>query len=191
MSNELSDNELLQLLPTAGEKAVEQIFRRHYGPVCRAVFRIVPNAETAEDLAQEVFYELWRRRNNMQISTSLPAYLRRAAINKALNHIRDQKIKWTDDAELPSIAGDNPGIQREMEAGELQALVDQYIEKLPEKCRLVFVLSRYESLSHAEIAEQLNISTKTVENQITKALRFLRSALEPYLGLILLIFVNG
>lgn len=191
MSNELSDNELLQLLPTAGEKAVEQIFRRHYGSVCRAVFRIVPNAETAEDLAQEVFYELWRRRNNMQISTSLPAYLRRAAINKALNHIRDQKIKWTDDAELPSIAGDNPGIQREMEAGELQALVDQYIEKLPEKCRLVFVLSRYESLSHAEIAEQLNISTKTVENQITKALRFLRSALEPYLGLILLIFVNG
>lgn len=170
---------------------MELIFRRYYQAVCMAVYRIVPNAETAEDLAQEVFFELWRRRSELRIDTSLPAYLRRAAVNKALNYIRDQKIKWTDDSELPALPGHQPGIQSEMEAGELQALIDKYIEQLPEKCRLVFVLSRNEALSHAEIAEQLNISTKTVENQITKALRFLKAALGPYMGFLLLTFLNG
>ncbi len=189
--HEPTDNELLQLLHTAPEEAVEKIFRRYYGVICQAVYRVIPQAETAEDIAQEVFFELWRRRLNLQIGTSLPAYLHRAAVNKALNHVRDRKMKWTDDAELPALPDLQPGAQSRLEAGELQTLIDEHIERLPEKCRLVFVLSRFESLSHAEIAEQLNISTKTVENQITKALRYLRQALGPYLGLLPFIFMTG
>lgn len=167
---------------------MEAIFHRHYGAVCKAIYRIIPEPETAEDLAQEVFLELWRRRESLQISTSPAAYLRRAAVNKALNYLRDRKITWGDDAELPSLPDTQPGTQSQLEAAELQRLLDQYIEELPEKCRLVFILSRFESLSHAEIAEQLHISVKTVENQMTKALRFLRQALAPYLGALFFIF---
>ncbi len=186
--HEPSDNELLQSLATAGEDAVAQIFRRYYASICKAVYRIIPDPETAEDLAQDVFFELWRRRNTLQIGTSLPAYLRRAAVNKALNYLRDQKISWTDETTIPESTDPQAGAQSQLEAHELQTLIDGYVEQLPEKCRLVFVLSRYEHLSHTEIAEQLNISVKTVENQITKALRFLKQALGPYLGIFLLIF---
>lgn len=187
LRSEITDNELMQRLATDGEAAMELIFRRHYGEVCRAVYRVVPQAETAEDIAQEVFLELWKKRNQLTISTSLGAYLRRAALNRALNYLRDQKMKWSDDAELPAMPDGAPSVPEQLEAEELQKMVDQYIDQLPEKCRLVFVLSRFESLSHAEIAEQLDISPKTVENQITKALRFLRNALGPYIGRIILL----
>ncbi len=169
---------------------MEAIFHRHYSMVCKTVYRIVPEPETAEDLAQEVFLELWRRRESLQISTSPVAYLRRAAVNKALNYLRDHKIARADDTELPLLPDAQPGMQSQLEAVELQRLVDQYIEELPEKCRLVFILSRFESLSHAEIAEQLQISVKTVENQMTKALRFLRQALAPYLSALFFIFAH-
>jgi RNA polymerase sigma-70 factor, ECF subfamily len=189
LTQELTDNELLQMLLSDGEEAVGLIFRRHYAAVCRAAYHIIPAQETAEDLAQEVFYELWRKRDQLQIGTSLPAYLKRAAVNKALNHLRDKKSQWDDDSALPSLPAREPGAQSRLETEELQALIDQYVGQLPEKCRLVFVLSRFEYLSHGEIAERLDISTKTVENQITKALRFLKEALSPYLKLLLPIFL--
>lgn len=187
---EIQDGELVQMLTTEGEAAMELIFRRHYAQVCRAVYRVIPQKETAEDIAQEVFLELWKKRGQLNIATSLGAYLRRAAVNRALNHIRDQKMKWSDDTELPSMTDSSPGIPEQLETDELQQLVDQYINQLPEKCRLVFVLSRFETLSHAEIAAQLDISPKTVENQITKALRFLRIALGPYIGRIILLLFS-
>lgn len=190
LHEEIQDGELVRMLAAEGEAAMELIFRRHYGPVCRAVYRVIPQPETAEDIAQEVFMELWKKRNQLNINTSLGAYLRRAAVNRALNHIRDQKMKWSDDAELPAMPDNAPGIPERLETDELQKMVDQYILQLPEKCRLVFVLSRLESLSHAEIAEQLDISPKTVENQITKALRFLRNALGPYIGRIILLLFD-
>lgn len=181
----------MQMLAVEGEAVMELIFRRHYSQVCRAVYRIIPQAETAEDIAQEVFLELWKRRDHLKISTSLTAYLRRAAVNRALNYLRDQKIKWSDDAELPALSDGSPDTSEKLEIAELQRMVDQYIDQLPEKCRLVFVLSRFESLSHAEIAAQLDISQKTVENQMTKALRFLRNALGPYIGMVFFIFLKA
>lgn len=169
---------------------MEQIFRTYYSSVCRAVYRIIPQAETAEDIAQEVFLELWKKRAQLTINTSLAAYLRRAAVNRAINHLRDQKLKWSDEAELPTLSHADPGATELLENAELQQIIDRHIDLLPEKCRLVFVLSRFESLPHAEIARQLDISTKTVENHITKALRLLKTALGPYIGFIIFIFIK-
>jgi len=190
LRSEINDSELMQMLALEGEAAMEILFRRYYSEVCRAVYRIIPQTETAEDIAQEVFLALWKKRSQLTISTSLKSYLRRAAVNRALNHLRDQKIKWSDDAELPAMPDSGPGIPEQLETAELQQMVDQYINQLPEKCRLVFVLSRFESLSHAEIAAQLGISNKTVENQMTKALRFLKAALGPYIGRIILLLFS-
>ncbi len=174
---EPTDDELLHRLPQAGEPIMELIFRRHYEAVCKAAFRIIPEQSTAEDLAQDVFYELWRRKDSLQITTSLGAYLRRAAVNKALNELRARKIKLEDDDGVGLVPSADADAQRMLETEELQQLLSDSVASLPEKCRLVFVLSRFEGMSYAEIAEQLHIAPKTVENQISKALRLLRRAL--------------
>jgi len=175
-----SDEEIVALLQTNTELAVELLFRRYYAQVCRSVVRIVKQENVAEDLAQEVFLEVWRRKDTIRI-TSVQAYLRRAARNKALNYIRDQKVRFDDD-DTSQLRSPSVGIQRQLEASELQELIDQTIDELPERCRLVFVLSRYEELTYQEIADQLDISIKTVENQISKALKYLREQLYPYLN---------
>lgn len=189
-----SDKELALLFEKDSEQAIEILFRLHYSYLCQAVFRVLPDENLAEDLVQEVFFELWKKHRQLRINTSFRAYLRRAAINKTLNFIRDhRRINFENQEELPLKGSLNDGIQ-ELEASELQALIDRAIDQLPERCRIIFVLSRFEELSYAEIADHLGISVKTVENQISKALKGLRATLEPYLlggGLSLLgIFLN-
>lgn len=176
-----SDQEILNLLQTDGEKAIELIFRQYYQFLCLVVYKILPDQNLVEDLAQEVFYELWRKKDKIKVTTSLKAYLRRAAVNKTLNYIRDQKIKFDDEAKLQPIASSIKTSTR-LESKELQGLIDQAINRLPERCRIVFALSRFEGFSYQEIAQELGISVKTVENQISKALRLLRAALDGYIS---------
>jgi RNA polymerase sigma-70 factor (ECF subfamily) len=182
-----TDQELLDMLARDREQAIAHIFRLHYGFICQAVYRVIPDQNLAEDLAQEVFFELWRKREQLHITSSLTAYLRRAAVNRSLNYIRDQKLRFDTEEEQVPIASKQPTALQQLEADELQGYIDQAIDQLPERCRIVFVLSRFEQMSYAEIAENLDISAKTVENQISKALKLLRIALAPYLSAALLL----
>ena len=174
----MSDQDLLTLFNNDRERGIEALFRHYFEMVHRSVLRIISNRSTAEDVSQEVFMDLWRKRDRLNITSSLPAYLRRAARNRALNHIRDQKLKFDDSdeghLELPSGA---VSVTQRLAAEELQRRIDAAIEALPERCRIIFALSRFEEMTYREIAEELNISVKTVENQISKALRLLREAL--------------
>lgn len=183
---EYTDEELIQLLQVDGEKAIDLIFRRYYQYLCYAVYRVIPDRNLVEDLAQEVFFELWRKRTNLEIKTSLKAYLRRAAVNRSLNYIRDQKIKFDDREELPDVERLRVVQPRIMEEAELKRMIEAAVKALPERCRIIFSLSRYEEMSYQEIADNLNISVKTVENQISKALKLLKLAIEPYTSLALL-----
>lgn len=178
----MTDEDLQQLLRTDGEKAIVLIFERYYAYLCKAVYRIIPDNGLVEDLAQEVFYELWRKREQLSVTASMRAYIRRAAINKALNFVRDQRVKFSGEAPYPIADHRQPRIDQLMEADELQAKIDRTIDRLPSRCRVVFILSRFEGMSYAEIAEQLDISVKTVENQISKALKTLRTELSDYLS---------
>lgn len=156
------------------------LFRQYFPVLCRVVFRIIPVQQTAEDLAQEVFYELWRKRDRIVFTTSVAAYLKRAALHKSLNYVRDQKHHLLD-TPLRPVASQHPSVPQQLEADELQKYIDRAIDQLPERCRLIFVLSRFEDMSYQEIADKLGISRKTVENQVGKALRLLREQLEPLL----------
>jgi RNA polymerase sigma-70 factor (ECF subfamily) len=182
LQSNLTDAELLELLNKDADQAIELLFRQYYGYVCKIIWQILPDMGAAEDLAQEVFFELWRRKNRLDVNISIRAYLRRAALNRTLNYLRDRKIKWEDDQALPQLESRTPEAQQLLEGTELQRVIDEAIAQLPEKCRIVFMLSRYDELSYQEIADQLSISVKTVENQISKALRQLRALLQPYLS---------
>jgi RNA polymerase sigma-70 factor (ECF subfamily) len=131
---------------------------------------------------QEVFVELWRKRESLDIHTSLRAYLRRAAINRALNYLKaNQKLDFDAAEQLVYLADTS---EQDIAAQDRQQSREQAlhaaIETLPEKCRAVFSLSRFEQLSHREIAERLGISVKTIENQITKAMKVMREALKNH-----------
>lgn len=157
------------------------IFKEHYAFLCQAIIRVVNDQHVAEDLAQDVFHDLWKRRDSLEISTSIRAYLRRAGINKTLNYIRDKKIKWDDEDKLPFVAASDPSVSDSLEGKDLEKLIERTIDSLPERCRLIFTLSRFEEMAYKEIADSLDLSVKTVENQMSKALKILRTVLDDHL----------
>lgn len=177
------DQVLLQRLKTGDEQAFRALFDSYYLYLVVTCNNILGDAETARDLAQDVLAELWNRRDRLEIKTGLKPYLRRAVVNKTLNYIKARRLKFMDseralEIQLPADATSGDRI---LEQSELQQLINDSIASLPEKCRMVFTLCRLEGMSHKAIAAQLDISTKTVENQMTKALKVLKAAIGPYL----------
>lgn len=187
-----SEETVLAALNNGEEWALDNLFRAHYTYLCQAVFRVIGDRNLAEDLVQEVFYEVWRKRATLTINQSLRAYLKRAAVNRTLNYIRDQRLIVDDESAMPfDLASDQVGAVQQLEVEELQEQIEAAISDLPERCRLVFGLSRFEEMSNKEIAAHLDISVKTVENQMTKALRLLREKLTPYTMLLFFAFLEA
>jgi RNA polymerase sigma-70 factor (ECF subfamily) len=163
------------------ERAMPLIFERFYAEICRHIYRIIPVHETCEDIAQGIFMELWKKRRGLDIRTSLGAYLHKMALTRALNYLRDnRKHRHDPEEELTSYHADISTPLQELAADELQNVISKTIDALPPRCRDVFVLSRFEAMSYQEIAKALDISPKTVENQISKALLILRTAVQNY-----------
>lgn len=181
MQNETNAHLLAQL--KQGHKgALQAIFEACYPEVCRAIFRLVPDCSTMQDLAQEVFIKFWEKREQIVINSSLTAYLRRMAVNEALMYLRRQRFFESEDS-LAALPADNhhlaetPALHH-----DLQNKLQQAIQALPPRCRLVFQLSRFEEMSYQEIADHTGISVKTVENQMGKALKILREHLAEFLS---------
>lgn len=182
---EQQQKELLQQLSANNKQALKVIFDEYYDMVFYAVYRIVSDKNTAEDLAQDVFMRFWEKRHQILINGSIGAYIRRMAINEGLGYLRKNKkygIEEIQDQHSPlTSSGEDAYID-----GELEEQIQQAIATLPPRCKTVFVLSRFEELSYKEISEKLDISPKTVENQISKALKIMRAALKGYLAFLLL-----
>jgi RNA polymerase sigma-70 factor (ECF subfamily) len=158
------------------------LFRQQYPFVCQVIHKYIADRTKVEDIAQELFAELWMKREQILIHTSISSYIRRMAVSRALNYIRDTKKHDWDELD-PAVEGSQmantqlPSVILMLEEQEMQKKLDAALGRLPEKCRIVFLMSRYDEMSYAEISQQLDISVKTVENQIGKALKLLRSAL--------------
>lgn len=188
MSNpsSITEQELLAATKRGEQWALNQLFNRHYTLLLSDVYRLIRDEDTCKDIAQEVFVELWNKRESLDIHTSLRAYLRRAAVNRALNHIKtSRRTVLDDDAQNWAETGEYPEETLEIhdQAENREHVLRQAIDALPEKCRLVFSLSRFDNMSHKEIAEKLGISVKTIENQITKAMKSLRETMRRYADL--------
>lgn len=190
------EQEWLLALRNHDATALRRIFDRYYRRLLNDVFPIIPDQDTAKDVVQEVFVELWKKRDHIDVKSSLGAYLRRAAVNRAINHVKANRrtvLDLPDELEQNAVLPEEP-TETTVGGLTLEEALQMAVKGLPEKCRLVFTLSRFEQMPHRDIAEKLGISVKTIENQITKALRTLRETLAQYRDLsaiVILQIING
>jgi len=159
------------------QSAFQKLFNTNYKYLVAVAYRYFKDEARSKDIVQDAFVALWNKRNVLEIEIGLKPYLSRAVVNKSLNEIkRSKKIAHMENETLPEPSVEPLGLEK-LALKEKQKQIQTAINSLPERCRLIFSLSRFEELSHKEIAEKLDISTKTIENQITKALKILRTAL--------------
>ncbi len=171
--------------------AFEMFFKTYYQPLCNYAYSFIKDKDEAEEIVQSTFLSVWEKRDSLDIKTSLKSYLYTMVRNTSLNVIKHEKIKQKYVGEALAVdERSHEGVTQAVLSSELEERIQQAIGVLPEQCRLVFKLSRFEELKYAEIAEHLNISIKTVENHMGKALKIMREQLKDYLALWIL-FMYG
>ena len=172
-------------------EVLNTLFKNHYDELCRYAHSILNDQDVAEDVVQQLFIKLWEKRESIGEIDNIRSYLFRSTFNLSLNEQKKmQRMPKSDEdsANNASFRSDENASNLVI-SNELQERIDSAMMVLPEKCREVFHLSRNEQLSYKEIAQEMNISTKTVENQVGKALRIMREELKDYLPLVVLILV--
>lgn len=185
---ELRDNQLLETLKAGDITAFEMLFRTYYQPLCNYAFTFVQDHDNAEEIVQSTFLQVWEKKEVLEIRTGVKPYLYAMVRNACLNVIKHEKVKQQHVAvEMAMGARSVESVSHSVMASELEAKIYNAMEVLPEQCRLVFKLSRFEELKYAEIAQQLDISIKTVENHMGKALKIMREQLKDYLPLLLVL----
>jgi len=180
--NDASERDLQERIRAGDEGAFDSVFRAHYAQLVRMAQSVVREPALAEEIAQEVMLELWRRRESLQVEQTFRAYLIRSTRNRALNHIRHQRIVAREAASAAADPRTSPSAEEEVLGVELERAVRDAINGLPENCREVFQLSREQGLKYVEIAATLEISVKTVEKRMGQALAELRERLAPWLS---------
>lgn len=182
MALQLNDTDILEAIRQGNERVFEVIFKKHYQALCNYAFGLLKDMDDAEEIVQGMFLKLWDQRQDLEITVSLKSYLYRAVHNTCLNRIKHLKIQDTYRHHVGDYFENNHVLATdELYKAELEARIAEAIEKLPEQCRLIFRMSRFEELKYQEIANALQLSVKTVENQIGKALKILRQELAEYL----------
>jgi RNA polymerase sigma-70 factor (ECF subfamily) len=177
----MDDRALLDRLRTGDQAAFDSIFKLHYAHLVSFGQGFLGDRAAAEDAAQEVMLELWRRRGELVIQESLRAYLLRATRNRSLNQLRHAKVARRAEPQLVGEESISATGASRLVAGELRDALAAAVAELPPACRNVFELSRGQGLRYAEIAETLGISVKTVESQMGKALKHLRLRLAAWI----------
>lgn len=179
-----SDRDIVNAIQEGDESAFEALFREWYPALCGFARKFTSDPAEGEELVQEMFCQLWDKRSGFNPTTSLKAYLYAAVRNRCFNYLEHQKVRQrSQEAVTQRIAeqGRQSSPVQLMEETETQVRIEHAIAELPDRCREVFELSRYDGLKYAEIAKKLEISPKTVEVQIGRALKHLRGALSDLL----------
>ena len=157
--------------------AFELLFKKMYNPLCQFCIKFVKSPEVAEELVSDVFYSIWKNRNRLLIS-SPKAYLFTSVRNKAFDHLRKVKKQIHCDIEnATNLPADTANSQEILVLRELTASMENSVARLPKQCRLIYELSRDQGLKYKEIATILQVSVKTVETQMGRALKHLRNSM--------------
>lgn len=177
----MNDGELLDRLRSGDAAAFDTVFRTWYAPLVRVADGLLRERAIAEEIVQDVLLELWRRRTTLAAEGSPEAYLFRSTRNRALNHLRHVSVQRRGEPQIVGEIGHQRSADADLVEAEIDVALRCAVDELPPRCREVFELSRVRGLRYAEIAETLGISIKTVEAQMGKALRTLRTRLAPWL----------
>ncbi len=183
------EEKIWQSIQQKDEEAFEQYYKGHYKIFFLAAIGYIKHPGLAEEIVNDVFLKLWETAASLQIESSLKAYIYRAVINRSLNELDKTKRDQQHQKELSRRPEDHFEI-RQMEDNELKVRLYHAIDELPEQCQKVFRMSRFEGLKQQEIADQLDISIKTVKNHITHALKQLQKALADWQSLPLWILLT-
>jgi len=176
-----SDGELLNMLKNEDEHAFNELYNRYWERLFNAAYKRLKSVEAAEEVVQDLFTDLWLRRETLNIRQELPVYLFSAIKYLVIKQINKTAHQHTLVYNRAAIFNDSDNSTEEwLIANDLQSHLQSRVESLPVKCREIYHLSRDEHQSNKDIAQQLNISEKTVENQITKALKRLRASLNSF-----------
>ena len=173
------------------ETTFEQLFNKHFRELHAYAFSIVKDWDNAEEIVQGLFLKLWEKNEWAHIQTSIKSYLYKSVYHDSLNYLRRQNIhlRYQNSTaySMKTYINDTAG---KLKLSELEQHLQLALNKLPEKCRAIFYLSRFEELKYQEIADQLAISIKTVETHMGKALRILRIEMKEFLPIIILMLLN-
>ena len=172
------------------EKVFEQVFKTHFKALHSYAYTILKDDAIAEEMVQNVFFKLWEKKEQLDIQTSLKAYLYKAVYHESLNYLKHQKVKSVHQAYAMHSTDHTSNLaEKKLLQGEFENKLQMAMNDLPEQCRTIFQLSRFDELKYREIADTLGLSIKTVENQMGKALKILRSKLVEFLPTIIA-FIN-
>jgi RNA polymerase sigma-70 factor (ECF subfamily) len=172
----------------------DSLFNEYYSPLCRFSMKYVFNKEVAEDIVQEFFVYLWEHWNRLSTIASIKSYAYTAVKNRSLNCLQKQfsfkKGIATSEMEETEVNSKLPDPQELLESKELEKILEKALEALPARCRTIFLMKRFEEFSNKEVAEKLKISEKTVEAQMTIAIRKITAFVSDRWGLVFLLLIE-
>lgn len=174
-----SESHIIQGIRLGRESTFRELFSEYYRPLSVFAMKYVTDLETAKEIVQDFFVHLFQNRDSILISTSVKSYLFQAVRNRCLNYIRKNKTQRKHLDQYQAEKETSEDLEAKILETELEHRIFKIVEDLPPRCRNIFTLSRVKGLSNKEIAGQLQISKRTVETQISHALKILRSKLNP------------
>jgi RNA polymerase sigma-70 factor, ECF subfamily len=176
---ELTDAHLIQQVTSQSDyTAFEQLFHRHYSSLCRYAYTYLKAHDASEEVVSDVFLKIWKNRDTLQIQSSISAYLVRATRNLAIDHLRYLNRQRRKTYDLVGDFQANDASPSDLIIGsETNKLIEAAIEALTPQAKLIFRLSRDSNMTQADIAQKLNLSVKTVEAHMGRALKSLRESL--------------
>ncbi|WP_430405281.1 RNA polymerase sigma-70 factor [Fluviicola sp.] len=185
----MEEKQVITQVVTGDLNTFEMVFRDYYKPLVRYGSTFLKDSDEAEDVVQQVFVSLWEKRTQLDIHTSIRAVLYKSVQNACLNKIKHLKIRagYAEDLKATVVQHDSSD---PVQVNELNERIQVAVENMPEQCGRIFKMSRFEQLRYQEIADQLGLSVKTIENQMGKALKIVREELKDYLPLLILFFIQ-
>lgn len=185
----LSDKELMRLLAGDDARAFEALYQRHAGALYAFAYRKIPVPAIVEDLLQEVFTNIYRRRAELDHIENIPAYLYNALRNRIFNELRNAMLHEQHHQQLST--GQSADLQINYDLRELEKAFAAALDKLTERSREIFLLSRRDHLTYKEIAERLGISVKAVEKHMSRTLGVMREELKGFGALGVVVLASG
>lgn len=177
-----TDKELFEKVHRGEVKAFEIIFKKYYQMLCNFSCKYLHDMDKAEEIVQDLFVTFWEKRYELNIHSSVKSYLFRSAFNNSINYLKHKTIESKYEKYVKEVDHyETFDPLEEIKSTELNELIENTLNSMPERIRTIFQLNRFEGLKYHEIAEKLSLSVKTIEANMTKALKLLRKNLKEYL----------